>query len=277
MNEGDDNNTKAKGNVEGTINAVTDLVKEVPIYEDAIQPAAKEAGKALEIVGKAVNAALIPVKGLVWGVEKIEEFVKTKVSEKLRNTPEENIQTPDPAVAGPALESLRYVGHKESLSDLYASLLATSMDSRTAMNAHPGFVEIIRNMSSDEARIIKYLITNDHQPVISIVRYVPSMGGRIIIHKNISAIGNPSGCENISLMPSYFDNLIRLGLIEIPREELKKEGIYDKIINDDGIIDAMKKIDELDDSESKIEKGVIRITELGKLFSNACVIENGKT
>ena len=96
----DEESSATEGNVEGTIKAVTGLVKEVPVYEDAIQPVAKEAGKALQTVGRTVNAALLPVRGLVWGVEKIEEFVQTKVTKKLSNTPVENICPPDPAVAG---------------------------------------------------------------------------------------------------------------------------------------------------------------------------------
>ena len=168
MNDNSDSNKESEGRVEGTIKAVAGLAKEVPIYPDAIQPVAKETGKALETVGKAVNVALLPIKGLVWGADKIEAFVKTKVTAKLKNTPEENIQSPDLTVAGPALESLRYTGHNESLSDLYANLLATSMDSRTAEIAHPSFVEIIRNMNSDEARVIKYLIENNNQPIIDI-------------------------------------------------------------------------------------------------------------
>lgn len=78
-------------------------------------------------------------------MEQIKDFVKTKVSSKLEDIPPENISTPDPSIAGPTLESLRFTGHKESLADMYASLLATSMDKETAKSAHPGFVEIIRN------------------------------------------------------------------------------------------------------------------------------------
>jgi hypothetical protein len=126
-----------EGNIQGTINAVTGLVKEIPVYEDAIQPLAKEAGKALQTVGRTVNAALMPVRGLVWGIEKIEEFVQIKVTRKLSEVPIENICTPDPAVAGPALESLRYTGHKDSISELYANLLASAMDKETAKNGTP--------------------------------------------------------------------------------------------------------------------------------------------
>ena len=92
----EENNTES--NIDTTINAVTNLVKAVPIYQDAIQPAAKEVGKALATITKTVNVALAPVRGLVWGYEKIEDFVSTKVSEKLRNTPEKEIVTPKPNV-----------------------------------------------------------------------------------------------------------------------------------------------------------------------------------
>ncbi len=41
--------------VTSTIKAVAELAKVVPIYQDAIQPAAKQVGKALETVTKAVH------------------------------------------------------------------------------------------------------------------------------------------------------------------------------------------------------------------------------
>ena len=149
----------AKGsNVGEVVKAAATLVEKIPIYQDAVQPLAKETGKALETVGKTVNAALLPVRGLVWGIEQIEEFVTTTVAKKLQNIPLENIQTPDPAVAGPSLESLRYTGHKESLSEMYANLIATSMDSQSSEDAHPGFVEIIRNLNSEEAKILSFLM-----------------------------------------------------------------------------------------------------------------------
>lgn len=62
----DEKPSDTESNAEGTIKAVTGLVKEVSIYQDAIQPVAKETGKALGTVGRAVNAALLPIRALVW-------------------------------------------------------------------------------------------------------------------------------------------------------------------------------------------------------------------
>lgn len=59
-----------ENNIEGAINAATGLLKEVPIYQDALQPAAKEVGVALLTMAKTVNVALAPISALVWGYDK---------------------------------------------------------------------------------------------------------------------------------------------------------------------------------------------------------------
>ncbi|HJR99976.1 MAG TPA: hypothetical protein VJ780_03490, partial [Flavobacterium sp.] len=91
-------------NVKATIDAVTGLVKAIPVYQDTLQPAAKEVGKTLGTVAKVVNIALAPITALVWGYDRIEDFISTRVAEKLKNIPEENIITPPASVVGPAVE-----------------------------------------------------------------------------------------------------------------------------------------------------------------------------
>lgn len=269
-----------EGNIEGTINAVTGLVKEIPVYEDAIQPLAKEAGKALQTVGRTVNAALMPVRGLVWGIEKIEEFVQTKVSRKLSDVPIENICTPDPAVAGPALESLRYTGHKDSISELYANLLASAMDKETAKTAHPGFVEIIRNLSSDEAKIFEYIIKSQVAPIVDIQRVLENNGGTVKVYELLSTLGSDSGCDHSELTPAYLINLERLGLIEIPRDShLTRADAYDRIINDHSVINSINALNVAggENSHADIKKYYARGTAFGRQFNQACVVSRDKT
>ena len=67
--------------------AVKGVVEAVPIYEDALQPAAKEIGTALQTVAKTIHIALAPVSALVWGYDQIKDFVSTKVAEKLKDVP----------------------------------------------------------------------------------------------------------------------------------------------------------------------------------------------
>ena len=276
----DDESSSPQGQVEGTIKAVTGLVKEVPIYQDAIQPLAIEAGKALQTVGRTVNAALMPVRGLVWGVEKIEEFVQLRVSRKLADVPVENICTPDPAVAGPALESLRYTGHKESLSELYANLLASAMDKDTAKTAHPGFVEIIRNMSSDEARILEFVMKAKVVPIVDIKRVFLKQEGEIKIQELISTVAHDAGCEHKELSASYIVNLERLGLVEVPRDAyLTKSDAYDRIINDPPVKAIVEKLSSDGGEEYKgdFNKYYMKMTVFGEQFGRACVTSRDKT
>jgi len=266
------NSEEHESTVEGTIKAVSELVDKVPVYDDAVQPLARETGKALGTVGKAVNAALMPIRGLVWGMEQIEGFVKSKVSQKLKNVPPENIQTPDPSVAGPAIESLRFTGHKESLAEMYANLLATSMDKGTAKTAHPGFVEIIRNLSGDEAKILSHMAAIEVLPIVDIRREQADGNGGVTVSQFVTTVGHDAGCEHRELSASYLKNLERLGLIDVHRDmHLTSEGIYDRILNDPPIKKIESDLNSIDGHKAEFKKYYADLSQLGLLFINACV------
>ncbi|SPP31211.1 hypothetical protein ARAF_0324 [Arsenophonus endosymbiont of Aleurodicus floccissimus] len=157
----------------------------------------------------------------MWGYDQIREFTATKVAEKLKDIAPENIVTPHPNVAGPAIEALRYTGHEESLSEMYASLLATAMNKDTIQKAHPAFVDIIKQLTPDEAKIVRGFAKDESiNPLISVLATSrPDKNiydGYSIILKNFSQIGERAGCDYVQLIPAYLDNLVRMGLCEIP-------------------------------------------------------------
>ncbi|MGI2141937.1 DUF4393 domain-containing protein [Shewanella baltica] len=263
---------KPEGNVEGTINAVTGLVKSVPIYQDALQPAARELGKALGTVAKTINVALAPVSALVWGYDQIKDFVDNKVAEKLQNVPEENIVTPPPHVAGPALESLRYTGSIDELKELYANLLASSMDSATTKDAHPSFVEIIKQLSSDEAKILTALISTEQEPAVTIRNNREDNSGGRDQFRNFTVLGEKVGVHDYGRIPNYLDNLCRLGLLEIPSSyKLIGENIYTHLDEHPIVKSIADSIDMLDGRKSELVHKTIIVTGLGRQFINACV------
>ena len=253
--------------------AVAELAKSVPIYQDAIQPAAKEAGKSLHLVTRAVNAALTPVEGLVWGVEKIRDFVRERVASKLENVPPEEVQQPKPHIAVPAIEALRYTGSESDLAELYANLLATSMDKATAYRAHPGFVDMIKNMSPDEAKLMRFLATSGDQPLINIKLVVNEQGHFKLTHRYVSLLGIKAGCEHPPLAANYLDNLARLGLIAIPDRYLTKEELYSEIEDFPQIKLIREELGKRDGCRVEIERLKVELTDLGKLFVRACVID----
>lgn len=261
------------GLVGETAKAVAELAKSVPIYQDAIQPAAKEAGKSLHLVTRAVNAALTPVEGLVWGVEKIRDFVRERVAEKLSNVPADEVQEPKPHIAVPAIEALRYTGAESELAELYANLLATSMDKATAYRAHPAFVDMIKNMSPDEAKIMNFLAQSGDQPLINIKLILNEQGHFRIVHRHLSLIGIKSRCAHPPLAANYLDNLERLGLIETPDRFFTAENLYKEIEDHPQVVIIKNSLSNVQGAKVEIEKLKIEVTDLGKQFIRACVVD----
>lgn len=254
-------------NVKATIDAVTGLVQAVPVYQDTLQPAAKEVGKSLAVVAKTVNIALAPVKALVWGYEQIEEFITNRVSEKLKNVPEENITTPPLQVAGPAVEALRYSGYDTNLRELYANLLANSMDKNTVHKAHPGFVEILKNLSGDEAIILQAFINTQRFPLIDINATVKDSPNYTVMIVNFSHFNKVVSIARPDLIPSYLDNLVRLGILEIPSGiYMVGENIYEPLENDEGLNSIKETIEKQMDKKVTFDRKQIRTTTFGRQF-----------
>ena len=259
------------------VDAVTGVAKAVPIYQDVVQPAAQEVGKALQTVAKTVHVVLAPVSALVWGYDQIKEFVCTKVTDRLKNVPPENIVTPKPNVAGPALEALRYTGHESTLSDLYANLLAASMDSSTAHGAHPAFVEIIKQLTPDEAKLVALFVGERNLPLINVRwEFDPNpegiTGGKTIF-TSFSHLGTEAGCEFPHMTPTYIDNLCRLGLAEIPTMfQYTTKGVYDVLEADPVIKALIEAIGKNETIHHVIEHKYLRVTDLGRQFANICVV-----
>jgi hypothetical protein len=193
----------ATGQVTDAAKAIAAMTENIPIYKDAVQPAAKEISKSLTLIAKAVNTALLPVAGLVWGADQIKDFINKKVAQKMENVPEEDIQSPKPHIGVPVVDALRYTGEEAALADLYANLLATAMDRKTAINAHPGFVDMIKNMSPDEARIMKFLSANNMYPLIDIAIQEINKSTFVKTHRHVSLLGLDAQCEVPGLASNY--------------------------------------------------------------------------
>jgi hypothetical protein len=264
--------------------AVKGLLEAAPIYDDALQPVAKQIGKALETLGRAVNMALAPIAALVWGYEKIGEYLVPALEERLARVPTENIITPSPTVAGPAIEALRFAGHDETLRDLYANLLATAMNSETAYRAHPAFVEIIKQLTPDEAKLIAFIA---RLPVIELAfinvraALVPTeaesyRGGQDVLRRFVT-LGDRAECAFSELTSSYLDNFERLGLIEIQEGSYwtgaAGDKVYEELQEAPRVQEALARIEAAEERKPEIHRGLIRITSLGRQFIEAAVVD----
>ena len=265
--------------VRDVVDAISGVAKAVPVYQDVVQPAAQEIGKALQTVAKTVHIVLAPISALVWGYDQIKDFVSTKVADRLKNVPTENIITPKPNVAGPALEALRYIGHETSLSDLYVNLLASAMDKSTASGAHPSFVEVIKQLTPDEAKLVTLFAKNMPYPLLD-VRWAykidnpaegKSGGAEVLV--NYSHLGQIAGCEFPLNTSTYIDNLCRLGLAEIPPlSAYTGKGLYDELESSLTVKSVKAEIESNPEFRMEITRKRLQVTEFGKQFVKICVL-----
>lgn len=192
----------------------------------------QEANKALTTIGKTINLALVPLSGLIWGYDKISSWIGQKLSDRLANIPEDNIITPPINIAGPTIDAMRFTSDDE-LREMYANLLATSMNNETASKVHPRFVEVIKNLTSDEAFILKYFFDNKIHYInkYSFQEYGSTKQWNYYSHNNISLIRQLSDID-LSNLEVYMDNFCHLGIFEIKQGFIPGEIEGFKLINE---------------------------------------------
>ena len=102
-------------------------------------------------VGSGAAAAM--GKAIEMGIEGLAELWEEAEEE----VPKDHRTNPRPEFAGPLLEDAKYHGDSGVLRKTFRRLLSTGMDERTQHLAHPAFVQILGQLSADEAVLLKYL------------------------------------------------------------------------------------------------------------------------
>ena len=257
---------------------IKEISKEIAknAYNDVAKPVAKPTGELLGLVPRAIKAALSPLEKWIINKEYNIAEIKKLLEEKLKDTLPEQIQPPEPYIAVPALQYISYCMDNNELRNMYANLLANSMDSVVKNGVHPGFVEIIKQLSPDEAKILNYFSFNNTVPTISL-RLMSNEKGYKTFLNNFSNIGELVKCEKPYDISIYFNNLIRLGLIESSTgfESLTNKALFEPltaniyikgIINELHIPQGYKKVD--------YSEGFMRLTDFGKAFCKICLDKN---
>jgi hypothetical protein len=131
-----------------------EIAKQFPVkaaYEDAVQPAARQTGKLAEELIKAIRLALFPIQLLAAAQDRFRKFVRTAVD----RVPTDKRISLSPEIVGPILEGVRYERQGGSVEQMFSELLTSSMHSDRVADAHPALPLIIKQLSADEAAILR--------------------------------------------------------------------------------------------------------------------------
>lgn len=241
-------------------------------YDDLAHPTAKSVGNTLSLVPRTIGVWLGKWEKWVINGEESIRLTAQAVQEKASIIPPEKLTEPEPYVAIPAVQQLSCCYDSEELRELYANLLVSSMNSDKKKQVHPAFVDIIKQLTPDEARVLKRISdANSYVPLIDLQVVTGPTRGHVAVIRNFTNIGDEV-CETPLNISAYIENLDRLKLICILEDtHLTDKANYVPLENAP-IILAHRRMKLGDGQSFHVKQKSFYITEFGKTFIKTCVL-----
>lgn len=240
-----------------------------------VKEAASNLGQTAVTLTKTINNVLVPLAAINFAFDKARTYFSGKfqqeIAAKAEAIPPEHIVEPKASIAGPTLQGLAFTHEEPNLKEMYLNLLATSMDGRAASVAHPAFVEIIKQLDSEDARLVRGALQSPVAiPIVQVHRKKKDGGYNILVQHLLNLTDSATGLPvEDPTLPAMIDNWIRLGLVEV---------MYDKFLNDPtnySWVDQrpeyirLTEVPQADEATVTYQKGLLNRTELGKRFAKA--------
>jgi hypothetical protein len=254
---------------------VTEIIKAAGDSKH-VKEAADNLGQTAVTLTKTINNVLVPLAAINFAFDKAREYFSGRFQEdmaaKAANIPPENIIEPKASVAGPTLQGLAFAHEDSNLKEMFLNLLTTAMDSRVSNFAHPAFVEIIKQLDGEDARLVRGVLISDiPTPMIQVRGIRPDNNSYITLQTHILNLTNTLTKEPVEdkNLPAMIDNWIRLGLVTVD---------YDKHLSDLQSYSWSESRPEVKNigaampegiARIEIQKGIMSRTDLGKRFSKS--------
>lgn len=252
------------------------------VYDDAVHPAAFEIGKTVGLLARSINAALSSLEIWVLKREYNKEQVKVELEKNLSPVPPEKIVSPEPYVAVPALQAISYSMSNKELCDLYAKLLAKSMVTDTKDKVHPAFIEIIKQLSPNDALVFKICSARNAIPAANLSIVMKQKGlhmvGSTPVQKFALDLVADIAISSISeeQIRVSLDNLMRIGLVKLNDFGLEDGSSYSFVESSEIYSEISKEFERLNSEEYtadhiQIDRKCISVTPLGGQFRAICI------
>lgn len=251
------------------------------LYDDLASPTVKQMG----LLGAKIFSSL--AIGIdVWAEKRKKRFIdlQNDLADNLKSkNPEDITENPPDYILAPAMASYMASIDKKELREMYAKLMAKALLKSYENKIHPAFATMIQTLHPDECLILHYFSLKPELPIISTLSEQPDKSGyhfslTDIYLYPVSIITSPAGSIEITSFhdfvtgnPMYLSNLSRLGLIDKTYDvSFTDTAIYAPLINLP-IVQNDKTQCESSPYSFSIRRGIIRLTPLGREFTNICL------
>lgn len=183
--------------------------------------------------------------------------------------PQDKKCEPQESIIGPALEAAKYRIDTAEIRNMFANLIASSLNSDRRDYAHPCFVEILKNISADDAKALETLsLVRDRClcPVVTMPDNFFTIPNRTA---HYCMLVDDFGFEKSNLIIS---SLLRNGLIEFryitPKMDMFQKA-YDLFTDK---MDEELKLKNVPNREEEVpyKYGILALTVLGYEFAKTC-------
>lgn len=218
-------------------------------------------------VDAAVSAVVSDLPAISANTEEIRSYLSYTVSAALeqRGVSAGDLRAPRMDVMIPAIEALRY----SDIRAAFATLIASSMDTRVAHTILPAYVEILKQLSADELALLRALpAPGRFNPIADVVFILPNEQ-IVSAYRNVLLSDLADRCLTPSNIPQYVDNLARLNLIYRPAGQQAADIAYRPLTRLAFVRALMNKAP--DKSRAGIDKAVFGLSDLGESFRQACL------
>lgn len=150
-------------------------------------------------------------------------------------------------------------------------LLALSRDVWSNETGHPAYLRIVGELAQDEARILIFLVRKGPQASVDVRTGGPlAFVSSELVATRMTMIGPRAGCRNQRDVPSYLNNLGRLGLLEWSVERLPDPSPYQVLEVQPDVLEAVTSV-----RFPKTLRRSIHLTPFGRDFCRAVFGESG--
>jgi hypothetical protein len=241
-----------------------------------VKEAAGNLGQTAITLTKTINNVLVPLAAINFAFDKARAYFAGKfqqeIAEKAQAIPPEHIVEPKASIAGPTLQGLAFTHEEPNLKEMYLNLLATSMDGRAASVAHPAFVEIIKQLDSEDARLVRGALKSPIPiPIVQIHRKLRNDAGyNVLVQHMLDLKSSTTGAPvEDPQLPAMIDNWIRLGLVEVAYDKHLTDVAHYSWVDQRPEFLRFSQAPQPDEAKVEYVKGVMQRTELGKRFAQA--------
>jgi len=175
--------------------------------EEALNPSASLFGQALSGIAHKVLDPLIRYN--IVKEQEMKDFTE-KIQNRTTAIPMEDRDAEKVGLTLKAVEDSSYQLNSEELREMFANLIASTLDSRVNNEVHPSFSSILKDFSPKDASLFKVLFKENSLPITTVRVKESSSGTGVNLKENIILLENQDISEPVAL-----NNLIRFGLVEI--------------------------------------------------------------